>query len=208
MSNAVKLLPHYTYSDYENWEGRWELIDGIPYAMRPLPVPKHQKIATALSTEFTIMLKECAQCTAYQPIDYRISDDTILQPDMLVVCGEITKNFLDFPPALVVEILSPATALKDRHSKYPIYESQGIPIISLSPRILRKWKSINSIMAPIPWLRKGGISLIPFYWVNALRLLILERYGEPVSLLSTFVGNSQKRFNDFFNLFNGLGAGY
>jgi Uma2 family endonuclease len=127
MSNAVKLLPHYTYSDYENWEGRWELIDGIPYAMRPLPVPKHQKIATALSTEFTIMLKKCAQCTAYQPIDYRISDDTILQPDMLVVCGEITKKFLDFPPALVVEILSPATALKDRHSKYPIYESQGIP---------------------------------------------------------------------------------
>jgi len=33
MSNAVKLLPHYTYSDYENWEGQWELIDGIPYAM-------------------------------------------------------------------------------------------------------------------------------------------------------------------------------
>jgi Uma2 family endonuclease len=127
MSNAVKLLPHYTYSDYENWEGQWELIEGIPYAMSPLPVPKHQKIATALSTEFTIMLKTCAQCTAYQPIDYRISDDTILQPDMLVVCGEITKKFLDFPPALVAEILSPATALKDRHSKYPIYESQGIP---------------------------------------------------------------------------------
>jgi Uma2 family endonuclease len=27
----------------------------------------------------------------------------------------------------VVEILSPATALKDRHSKYSIYESQAIP---------------------------------------------------------------------------------
>lgn len=46
---------------------------------------------------------------------------------MLVVCGEITKKYLDFPPALVVEILCPATALKDRHSKYSIYESQGIP---------------------------------------------------------------------------------
>ncbi len=95
--------------------------------MSPLPVPKHQKIAMALGSEFTVMLKNCRQCTAYQPIDYRVSDDTILQPDMLVVCSEITKKYLDFPPALVVEILSPATALKDRHSKYSIYESQAIP---------------------------------------------------------------------------------
>jgi hypothetical protein len=44
MAGAIKILPHYTYSDYEQWEGQWELIDGIPYAMSPLPVPKHQKI--------------------------------------------------------------------------------------------------------------------------------------------------------------------
>lgn len=127
MPGAIKILPHYTYSDYEQWEGQWELIEGIPYAMSPLPVPKHQKIAMALGTEFTMMLKSCKECTAYQPIDYRVSDDTILQPDMLVVCGEITKKYLDFTPALVVEILSPATTLKDRHSKYAIYETQAIP---------------------------------------------------------------------------------
>ncbi len=46
---------------------------------------------------------------------------------MLIVCKPITKKYLDFPPALVVEILSPATALKDRHSKFDIYESQRIP---------------------------------------------------------------------------------
>ncbi len=127
MPSAVRILPNYTYADYEQWEGQWELIDGIPYAMSPLPVPKHQKIAMALGTEFTIQLKSCKQCSAYQPIDYRISDDTILQPDMLIVCGEISKKYLDFAPALVVEILSPATTVKDRHTKYSIYESQGIP---------------------------------------------------------------------------------
>lgn len=126
MSNAVKILPHYTYDDYVQWEGQWELIDGIPYAMSPQPVPNHQRIALNLSGEFRLPLKACNKCSAYQPIDYRVADDTILQPDMLVVCGEITKKYLDFPPALVVEILSPATALKDRHTKYGIYESQGI----------------------------------------------------------------------------------
>jgi Uma2 family endonuclease len=127
MSDAVKILPHYTYSDYLNWEGQWELIEGIPYAMSPLPIPKHQRIAGRLTAEFIFQLKDCPTCEAYPPLDYRISDDTILQPDMLVVCGEISKKYLDFPPALVVEILSPSTALKDRHSKFSIYESQGIP---------------------------------------------------------------------------------
>ncbi len=33
VSSAIKILPHYTYEDYCHWKGRWELIDGIPYAM-------------------------------------------------------------------------------------------------------------------------------------------------------------------------------
>ncbi|MCO5235532.1 MAG: Uma2 family endonuclease [Chitinophagaceae bacterium] len=127
MNSPVKILPYYTYADYAQWEGQWELIDGIPYAMSPSPAPKHQRIANNLGTEFRLQLKQCAQCNAYQPVDYRISDDTILQPDMLVICGTVTKKYLDFPPSLVAEILSPATALKDRHTKYGIYESQGIP---------------------------------------------------------------------------------
>ncbi len=124
--DAVKILPHYTYSDYLHWEGKWEVIDGIPYAMSPAPAPKHQQIAVNLSTEFANPLKNCQQCKVYQPVDYLIGDDTVLQPDLLIVCREITKKFLDFPPALVVEILSPSTALKDRHTKYGLYQEQGI----------------------------------------------------------------------------------
>ena len=127
MSSPVKILPHYTYADYVQWEGQWELIDGIPYAMSPSPVPKHQRIAGNLLSEFRMQLKKCKKCAVYQPVDYHVADDTILQPDMLIICGAVTKKYLDFPPALVAEILSPATALKDRHTKYGIYESQGIP---------------------------------------------------------------------------------
>jgi hypothetical protein len=30
---ALKMedLPHYTYDDYAQWEGRWEIISGVPY---------------------------------------------------------------------------------------------------------------------------------------------------------------------------------
>jgi len=38
-------LPHYTYDDYSQWEGRWELIDGIAYAMTPAPWFSHQRVS-------------------------------------------------------------------------------------------------------------------------------------------------------------------
>ena len=146
MSAPAKILPHYTYAEWEEWTGQWELIDGLPYAMAPMAVPKHQRIATALSAEFTVALKKCAKCIAYQPIDYRISDDTILQPDMLVVCNEITKKYLDFPPSLVVEVLSPSTALKDRHTKYYLYEQQGVKyylIVDIDQEFLEVYELID-----------------------------------------------------------------
>ena len=40
----IEYLPYYTYEDYKHWEGRWELIYGIAYAMSPMPMIKHQNI--------------------------------------------------------------------------------------------------------------------------------------------------------------------
>ncbi len=128
MNVAHKYLPHYTYEDYLQWEGRWELIDGIPYAMSPAPVPRHQTVAGNLHAELRAAIKKAkCSCKVYQPLDYKLSDDTIFNPDLSIVCKPITKKFLDFPPELVVEILSEFTGMKDRNVKYPKYESEGIP---------------------------------------------------------------------------------
>ena len=126
--SAVKLLPYYTYADYCNWEGRWELIEGIPFAMSPAPTPRHQWLIVNIASELRSALKKskCKNCRVYDFIDVFIHDDTILQPDCSIVCKPITKKFLDFPAALVVEILSPSTALKDRQTKFSIYENFGI----------------------------------------------------------------------------------
>jgi Uma2 family endonuclease len=134
MGNALKILPHYTYDDYVNWEGRWEVLHGIPYAMAPLPTPGHQLISSNLLRLLGNALLECKTCKVYQPVDYKVADDIIVQPDLLVICAPVKKKFLDFPPELVVEVLSPSTALKDRHAKYSIYEKQRIPYyIIISP---------------------------------------------------------------------------
>lgn len=129
MGIANKILPHYTMEDWQHWQGRWELIDGHPIAMSPSPTPAHQRISAKMIARFENALEkdECGSCQVYNFIDYKIADDVIVEPDILIVCGEIKKKYLDFPPALVVEILSPSTALRDRHTKFELYQQQGIP---------------------------------------------------------------------------------
>ncbi len=107
MSADLKILPNYTYDDYVHWEGKWELIDGFPIAMSPAPLPKHQRVSSGLLAEFVFALKTCKKCNAYQPIDFKVNESTILQPDISIICGQPTKAFIDFPPVLVVEVLSP-----------------------------------------------------------------------------------------------------
>jgi hypothetical protein len=40
--------PAYTLADWETWEGRWELINGVAYDMTPSPTPEHQEVSTSL----------------------------------------------------------------------------------------------------------------------------------------------------------------
>lgn len=123
-----KYLPHYTYQDYCQWEGNWEIIDGIPYAMSPAPVPAHQWVNGNLFTAFNSALKNSCEkkCKAYLPVDWKISESTVVQPDLFIVCEKIEKKYLDFAPLLIAEILSPSTAVKDRNVKKEIYLSQNV----------------------------------------------------------------------------------
>lgn len=148
MGFADKILPHYTYDDWIHWEGRWELLEGHPIAMSPMPKPEHQRVASELGAEFLFALRKskCKSCKVYSPIDYKITEDTILVPDLLIVCGEIKKPFLDFPPKLVIEILSPSTALRDRNTKYEIYRQQGIVyylIVDTDKKAIEVFKLVN-----------------------------------------------------------------
>ena len=124
----------YSYEDYLNWpdEERWEIIEGIPYNMSPAPSRIHQKISTELSRQFANFLvnKPCEVYAA--PFDVRLCEKndkdneiyTIVQPDIVVVCD---KNKLDKKgcigaPDLIIEIISPKTAGKDKKIKRELYE--------------------------------------------------------------------------------------
>ena len=127
MSIADKYRPQFTYEDYLKWEGKWELIEGTPYAMSPSPVREHQVINGNLHSIFKDKLKDsCSHCKVYMPIDWKVDEKTVVQPDLMVVSKPFTTKFLEVTPSIVIEILSPSTAYKDRHEKLELYEQEKV----------------------------------------------------------------------------------
>ena len=42
---AAPVIPYYPYEDYKQWDGDWELVKGIPFAMVLSPVYEHQYVS-------------------------------------------------------------------------------------------------------------------------------------------------------------------
>jgi len=128
-SNALRIddLPHYSYDDYVQWEGNWEIINGIPYAMTPSPSKKHQLLILEIASQLKQLLARYKKCRVYLSLDWQISEDTVVQPDISVVCDDdLEDTKLRVAPVLIFEILSPATSRKDRILKYRLYQDAGV----------------------------------------------------------------------------------
>ncbi|MHB8057961.1 MAG: Uma2 family endonuclease [Desulfuromonadaceae bacterium] len=129
----------YYYSDYLTWNDgeRWELIDGVAYSMSPAPGRRHQEISGELFRQLANYLKG-KQCKVYDaPFDVRLSDqvdasdnyiETVVQPDILVVCDrtKLDEKGCNGAPDLIIEITSPSTAKHDLGTKFDLYQKHAI----------------------------------------------------------------------------------
>ena len=118
---------HYTYEDYQQWEGDWELYDGIPVSMAPAPVKRHQSLASAIIAQLYLQLEGCDACEVLGEVDYKIADDTVIRPDIVVICDEESEPYLLKTPELIVEIISPNTIRRDEIFKFELYEREKVP---------------------------------------------------------------------------------
>jgi Uma2 family endonuclease len=120
----------FSWADYRSWpdDERWELIDGVAYAMSPAPSTRHQAVALALGSRIEQALrgKPCRPFVA--PTDVKLSEQDVVQPDILVVCRpeRIRGSHIEGAPDLIVEVLSPNTAARDLRQKKALYELAGV----------------------------------------------------------------------------------
>lgn len=129
---------YHTYADYLKWpeEVRYELIEGMAYAMAPAPTRRHQEVAGEIFRQIANAL-EGTPCRPYiAPFDVRLpraneSDDavdTVVQPDISVICdrAKLDERGCRGAPDWIIEVLSPATASHDQIVKRALYERVGV----------------------------------------------------------------------------------
>lgn len=127
MSTAPRYVPHYTVADRASWQGDWELLAGVAVAMTPSPFGRHAERLSRMAAALWNAI-DAAGCnaTVLAEIDWIVSGDTVVRPDLVVVCGPAPRRHVEQAPALVVEILSAATRERDLTVKRDLYEAHGV----------------------------------------------------------------------------------
>lgn len=126
--NSNYTFPRYTYSDYKNWKEDWELVDGYPLQLLSSTNFKHNKIITNLifQAKFSLNNNKNCNCEVFSELDWKINYETVVRPDLMLICGEIDSDFLEFPPVLIAEVISPTSIKRDRVLKFDLYREQGV----------------------------------------------------------------------------------
>ena len=105
-----------------------ELIEG-EMMMAPSPVPQHQDVITDVTVILKRMTKTLGGKVFVAPLDVYLDDNHVVQPDLMWVAEggqcKITDTHLEGVPDLVVEVLSPGTARRDKTVKFRLYQQHG-----------------------------------------------------------------------------------
>ena len=120
-------IEYYSYDDYIQWKGDWELIYGYPIAMSPSPMITHQMVANLIAVELTNALFECEECMVVWEQDWKISNETVVRPDVVVICNEPNEAYITKTPKVVVEVVSKSSAKRDETTKFELYEKEKVP---------------------------------------------------------------------------------
>ncbi len=101
-----------------------ELVEG-QLVREPAPFYRHQRVSMRLTEILlTAVGGERVVCS---PIDVVLDDLNVLQPDVAVYTEPLAAEIDLVPvPALVIEVLSPSTARRDRDQKAALYLRHGV----------------------------------------------------------------------------------
>ncbi len=126
-----------TYTLQEFWDlpelsdhSKLELIKGVLY-MTPPPDESHDEATADFIDQLGTAIKQCGYGgKLYTPrAALWVDDNTYLEPDLMYISPELKAQL---PPRrrtradIVIEILSPSTALYDRSTKSDTYRAMGV----------------------------------------------------------------------------------
>ena len=103
-----------------------ELIGG-EIVVSPSPSAKHQEVAFEFLMKLGYFVKSSGSGKVFYELDVHLSDKDVVRPDIVYVSDESKiGEWIEGAPDLVVEILSPTSAMRDLVDKKDLYERYGV----------------------------------------------------------------------------------
>jgi Uma2 family endonuclease len=129
---------------------RHELLDGV-HVVTPAPAWSHQFVLQAfLGVLYGALRGHERLRVLTSPADIRLSQRTLVQPDLFVVRQEAGRRLRDWTeagvPVLAIEFLSPSTAARDRGVKRRIYQRAGVAeywVVDSDARLVERWRPLD-----------------------------------------------------------------
>ena len=176
----------FTYQDYQHTpeDQRYELLDG-ELIMAPAPNLGHQQISVSLGARlYTFVQKQDLGKVFHAPCDVVLSNTDVVQPDLLFVSHERAHLLLGGAnvlgaPDLVVEILSPSTAGRDRTLKRSLYAKHGVQEY---------------------WLVDPDARTVTVLWLDEGAFEVVGLYGEGQTLTSPTLAGFAAGLNEIFGV--------
>lgn len=108
---------------------RVELLKGR-FIVSPCPTPLHQVVALELAIRLQRLADATGDIVITAPMDVVLSDDTVLQPDVVLLRATNRHRLRDRihgPVDLAIEVLSPSTSRRDRIEKLSLFSEFNVP---------------------------------------------------------------------------------
>lgn len=191
-----------TYEEYlaafdETTHAEW--VNGKAIVFMP-PTPRHQAIVVFLAALLSMFVElNRLGKILVAPVEMKLSPEgSAREPDLLFVAEEhrarITPQRIEGPADLVVEIISPESAARDRSDKFDEYQQAGVReywVIDPRPGLERAdfWTlDDQGKYRPVP-LDQGiyHSTVLPGFWLDS-SWLWMEELPNPLHALAQIIG--------------------
>jgi len=158
--DAERTRTRWTYAEFARLpsEGstRYEVIDDELY-VTPAPSARHQRVVTDLVVQLGAFVRAHDLGELFvSPLDVLFAEGDYVEPDLLFVGRDrtdiVSDRGVEGAPDLVVEVLSPSTARRDRGIKLDRYRLFGVPeywIVDPELRTVEVWKLAEGADEPV-----------------------------------------------------------
>lgn len=161
-----------TYQDYLQMpeDQRYEVLEG-DLRMVPAPGFLHQQVLSNLNSAIKAYVQQRGLGRVFfAPLDVILDEDSVVQPDLLVILQDhlsiLKPEGVRGAPDLVVEVLSPGTAHRDRGVKRRIYGRYGVQeywLVDLQERTVEVTRLRDGLLETVSIYSAGASLYSPLF---------------------------------------------